>query len=144
VQPTRVQVIHIEDDLMERMIVRRFLSQIQEFNFFLDAVGSEDAALESLRVLEPDLVILDYYLRQGRGASCLRGLRRLDPDVPILCLSGSLNSYRTAELLALGASECLDKLDLDRRGFSRSVRAALSRRLVPSRVAMGERDRVMI
>src|SRR5690349_20630382 len=102
---SRVSVLHVEDDYMERIIIFRFLSQIREYEFVVSDAGSEDGAIATFSRSSPDLVILDCYLRHGTGASCVRRLHALGPHVPIICLSGARGTQKAAELIDLGASD---------------------------------------
>jgi DNA-binding response OmpR family regulator len=123
VERKRLHVLHVEDDFLERAIIARFLSQIEEYEFIIHAVGSEAAATEVFSRQAIDLVILDYYLRPGNGSDCLRTLRRMDRAVPIICMSGNPN--RASAMLELGANIFVDKLDLNCRMFVAIVRDSL-------------------
>jgi CheY-like chemotaxis protein len=123
----RVEVLHVEDDAFLRLVVSRFLACVEGFEFVVHCVASEEVAVDAFDRGRIGLVILDYYLDQGDGASCLRRIREVAPEVPILVISGAVDPEVAADLLRLGADQYLDKRDLNSRVFASSVRGLLGR-----------------
>jgi len=80
-----------------------------------ESVESERDAIEAIRRLGVDVVILDLQLRKGTGFGVLRALRDM-PKKPVVVVftNFALNSYRETAF-ALGARNFLDKSrDYDR------------------------------
>jgi DNA-binding response OmpR family regulator len=124
-----VRLLHVEDNLAHRRLIGHYLNALkEEFKFDIFQADSEAAAVETFRNNGIDFVILDYHLTEGDGLSTLRQLRQLDPLVPIIALSGAATPEIASELLEVGADDYLSKQDLNREALANSVRAALSRK----------------
>ena len=80
-----------------------------------DSVGSENDAIEAIRRLEVDVVILDLQLRRGTGFGVLRAIAGMQRKPTIVVLTNfALSLYRDTAL-SLGARDFLDKSrDYDR------------------------------
>ena len=80
-----------------------------------ESVESERDAIEAIRRLGVDVVILDLQLRKGTGFGVLRALRDMPKKPVVVVLTNfALNSYRETAF-ALGARDFLDKSrDYDR------------------------------
>jgi CheY-like chemotaxis protein len=126
-EPATFRVLHVEDDRIQQRLVARHLQAMEEFRFEIQAVPSEEEAVESWSNGDFQLVILDYQLREGDGLNCLRRLRQIDPIVPIIALSGTATSEIAAELIEAGADDYLSKQNLKGEVLSQSVRNVSTR-----------------
>lgn len=123
----RMTVLHVEDYQMHRALVARHLSSMKEYELtFLHAAG-EDEAVDLFLSRRVGLVVLDYYLEQGDGGSCLRRLRAIDPHVPVIAVCGGANQAILDDLLSLGIDDYINKRDLTERLLTDRVRAAIER-----------------
>lgn len=125
--PRRIKLLHVEDNLAHRRLVGHFLAAMKEFSFDVFHADSEEAAVDSFRSNGIEFVLLDYHLTQGDGLSCLRRLRGVDPLVPIIALSGAATPEIASELLEVGADDYLAKQDLNRESLAGAMRNVLSR-----------------
>ncbi len=66
-------------------------------------------ALEKTRKEGPDLVLLDHRLPDTDGTTVLRELRRIDPDLPVVVMTGFGDEKIAAEVIKLGAMDYLTK-----------------------------------
>jgi len=121
-----IRVLHVEDDELQRRMLRAQLATLPDYAFALTCVASEDGAMEAFRG-GYDLVLLDYHLTQGNGLNCLRRLRQLDTSVPIIAISGKATPEVAADLLEAGADDYFSKDGLEPEALGRSIRAALAR-----------------
>ena len=122
-----VQVLHVEDDTIQRALVAHYLTGPSDHSYVLTGVESENEAVETFQRGGFDLVILDYQLSQGNGLDCLRRLRRLDSLVPVIALSGIATSTIAGELIEAGADDYLSKKSMDKHTLTHSIGAALAR-----------------
>jgi DNA-binding response OmpR family regulator len=125
--PKLISVLHVEDEPIDRHIVAYHLAAVPEYHFEVTCVDGEDEAVELLSRGGIGLVVLDYGLSQGNGLSCLRRMRDMDFNQPILAVSGGARPEIAAELIAAGADDYISKHDLTSAAFAQSVRAALTR-----------------
>jgi DNA-binding NarL/FixJ family response regulator len=73
---------------------------------------SESTAIEAIRRLRPDVVVLDLQLKTGSGTNVIRAVRA-DPDLAAVCLlvtSNHVSSQMKAGCMQLGADDYYDKV----------------------------------
>jgi DNA-binding response OmpR family regulator len=122
-----VTLLHVEDDPMQQRMIAHHLKAIPEHAFSITAVASEELAMECFQKTKIDVVLLDYQLEKGNGMHLLRRLRKLDPIIPIIAISGVATSEIAAELVLAGADDYFNKRDLDSAGLATSIRLSLRR-----------------
>ena len=74
------------DDQEAGLEIRKLLLESLGYSVIIAATGAE--ALAAVRREPVDLVILDYRLADATGEEVARELKRTDPNLPILLLSG--------------------------------------------------------
>ena len=73
---------------------------------------SEGTAIEAIRRLKPDVVVLDLQLKTGSGTNVIRAVRA-DPGLAATCLlvtSNHVSSQMKAGCIQLGADDYYDKV----------------------------------
>lgn len=125
--PRAIRVLHIEDDVVQQQMLTLHLAAIKSFRCTVTAVASEAGAVALFRQQPFEVVLLDYHLEQGNGLECLRQLRKLDPIVPIIVVSGLAPPEVAAELLEAGADDFLSKENLSGERLARSLSEAVER-----------------
>ncbi len=121
------KVLHVEDDRIQRALVVHYLVTPNDNKYEVTSVESEDEAIEMFRQGSFDLVLLDYQLSQGDGLNCLRQLRKLDPIVPVIAVSGVATPTIAGELIEAGADDYLSKTSMDENILTESIRAVIAR-----------------
>jgi len=119
-------IIVIDDEPIIRRFVRRVL---EEAGHEVSEAEDGDAGLTVLRLERPALVITDLFMPNKEGIEVIQEIRRLQPAIPILAMSGG-GSYGIDVLsmaTALGANEALQK------PFRRVELLGAVERLLPSR-----------
>ena len=106
-----LKVLVIDDDHYMRKVVRTMLNAIGVKTVYEAADGI--AGLESIKLHDPDLVIVDWEMPLIDGAQFVRLVRSPGefpmPDVPIIMLSGHGDRWRVVEAARIGAHEYLLK-----------------------------------
>lgn len=123
----RVNLLHVEDDPMQRHLMAGQLGTLEGLRFNVVHAATEDEAAAAFGRVRFDLVIVDYQLLQGNGLQCLQKIRRRDSIVPIIAVSGTATPEIARNLLRSGADDFLSKVDLTSEVLGQSVRAALTR-----------------
>jgi len=104
-------VLVVDDNQYMRKIVRNLLVNCGVKDIYEAADGI--AALDAIRTLTPDIVILDWEMPLLSGAELVRIVRSPGvfpmPDVPIIMLSGHGERWRVVEAVRLGVNEYLIK-----------------------------------
>jgi DNA-binding response OmpR family regulator len=122
-----IKLLHVEDEISQRRLFAHHLKVINDFHFEILYADAEQSALDAFDSGGVELVILDYYLRQGNGLHCLEALRRRDQIVPIIAISGLATAAIAADLLQAGADDYIGKHDLKSGVLARILREALAR-----------------
>ncbi|MBB3587416.1 two-component system nitrogen regulation response regulator NtrX [Sphingomonas sp. BK481] len=73
--------------------------------------GDSDAALEAIAARRPSLVLLDVWLQGSRldGLELLDEIKRRDPSIPVLVISGHGNLDTAVAAIRRGASDFIEK-----------------------------------
>lgn len=78
------------------------------------AVGSGEGALEKLETEHFDLILLDLVMPGMSGAETFRGIRKVDPEVPVVIITAYPDSNLMAQALEVGPFAVMKKpLTLD-------------------------------
>ena len=102
-------ILVIDDEPFMLELVRKILEAAQ---YRVVTATSADSGLESYRQNSPDLVITDLIMPEKDGLEAIRELRRLNPEIRIVAISGGGRSgYANAlpAAKAFGAMETLRK-----------------------------------
>ena len=104
-------VVVVDDNQYMRKMIRNLLVNCGVKDIYEAADGI--AALDTIRTVGPDVVILDWEMPLLNGAELVRIVRSPGvfpmPDVPIIMLSGHGERWRVVEAVRLGVNEYLIK-----------------------------------
>jgi two-component system, chemotaxis family, chemotaxis protein CheY len=104
-------VVVVDDNQYMRKMIRNLLVNCGVKDIYEAADGI--AALDIIRTVGPDAVILDWEMPLLNGAELVRIVRSPGvfpiPDVPIIMLSGHGERWRVVEAVKLGVNEYLVK-----------------------------------
>lgn len=104
-------VLVVDDNQYMRKMIRNLLVNcgIKDICEAADGV----AALDSIRTMAPDIVILDWEMPMLSGPELVRIVRSPGvfpmPDIPIIILTGHCERWRVVEAVRLGVNEFLTK-----------------------------------
>ncbi len=90
---SRLPILLAEDDDLVRELL---LSTLRRAGYEAEAVADGESALQSLLSREHALAILDLDLPRRSGYSCLQDLRRRGQALPVVVISGNIDSYWNA------------------------------------------------
>jgi len=114
-------IVLIDDDPLQREVVS---SLLQSLGYRVDTAASGEEALEKLKLLRPDLVLLDMIMPGIDGTETLRRILKRRPDQSVLLISGYAQADRVDEARRLGAKGFLAK-PLTREALAQALRSAL-------------------
>jgi CheY-like chemotaxis protein len=104
-------VLIVDDNQYMRKMIRNLLVNCGIKDIYEAADGI--AALDSIRTVAPDVVILDWEMPLLSGPELVRIVRSPGvfpmPDVPIIMLTGHCERWRVVEAVRLGVNEYLTK-----------------------------------
>lgn len=103
-----LDILVVDDELDIRELVAGVL---QDEGYETRAAGDSDAALEAIAVRRPSLVLLDVWLQGSRldGLDLLDEIKRRDPSIPVLVISGHGNIDTAVAAIRRGAVDFIEK-----------------------------------
>lgn len=138
------RVLVIDDELGPRESLRILLKKQYDV-FCADSVAK---GLEILRESEPDVIVSDIRMPGQSGIEGLRSIRDINPEIPVIMLTGFGALETAQEAIRLGASDYLKKpfemkemLEVIQRNVERSD---LVRRREESRRTLEELNRQLL
>jgi DNA-binding response OmpR family regulator len=106
-----LSILLVDDNLYMRKIVRNLLVNIGVRKVFEASDGI--AGLDAIRIVSPDVVILDWELPLLNGGEFVRIVRSPGvfpmSDIPIIILSSHGERWRVVEAVRIGVNEYLRK-----------------------------------
>jgi len=107
----RIKILIVDDEYYTRKVIRTLLLAMGCTKIHEAADGS--SGLEEIRVIGPDVVLLDWEMPGIDGAEFVRRVRSPNsfpfPNVPIIMLTGHGERSRVLEAVRLGVHEFLLK-----------------------------------
>jgi len=97
-----LRVLIVEDDAGVCEVNREFTERVEGFQV-VGVARSAASALEAVKRLRPDLVLLDIYMPDGDGIGILKEIRRLDTDVDVIPVTAARSASVVKGLLRNGA-----------------------------------------
>lgn len=119
--PSR-QLLVIDDD---PMVCESLVTFLQDAGFAVHQEASGKAGIEWFEQHSPDLVLTDLRMPQMDGLSILSKVKAIDPDVPVIVVSGMGMVDDVAAALRLGATDYLVKPLVDLDVLTHAVNRAL-------------------
>src|SRR6059036_3721903 len=99
--------ILIADD--EEALLRLFSQVLREAGHEVSEASSGSQALDSARVLKPDLVLLDLYLGDTSGLDLMPKILKICPAAPVVIMTGRGEVETAVQAMKLGAIDYLLK-----------------------------------
>src|ERR1700728_2130949 len=104
-------VLVVDDNQYMRKMIRNLLVNCGVKDIYEAADGI--AALDAIRTMAPDIVVLDWEMPMLSGPELVRIVRSPGvfptPDIPIIILTGHCERWRVVEAVRLGVNEYLTK-----------------------------------
>ncbi|MBD2205981.1 response regulator [Calothrix sp. FACHB-1219] len=119
-----LKILVVDDDEVDRMIVRRALIQAG-VPIELSEVSVCNDAIHTLRNTTYDCVFLDYRLPDADGLTLIQQLRSLEIKVPIIVLTGLGDEPIAVELMKAGATDYISKARLSSERVAQVLRNAI-------------------
>jgi len=101
-----MRILVVDDDAIVIKSCRRIL---EAEGFEVITVPSADEALEKIRTLDFDLLLMDVKMPKHDGIFLMREINKNWPDVPIIVMSGYPTSETITDVFKLGAVHFIPK-----------------------------------
>jgi two-component system invasion response regulator UvrY len=119
-QPARIRILIVDDHAIVRAGLKQFIANEPDMVVEGEA-DSGGQAIDMIRDAHWDIVILDVSMPDQNGVDTLRRIKNLQPQLPVLILSGFSEHQYAVNLLRAGASGYLSK-DGDSRDLITAIR----------------------
>jgi PAS domain S-box-containing protein len=110
-------ILIVEDSANDVELARHELSRFIPY-YTLQAVTERDAYLESLRTFKPDIILADLQLPSFDGFSALKIAKEINPEIPVIMLTGLISEVTALEFIRLGAFDYVAKNQIGRLGLA--------------------------
>ncbi|OYY72274.1 sigma-54 dependent transcriptional regulator [Sphingomonas sp. 28-63-12] len=103
-----IDILVVDDELDIRELVAGVL---EDEGYETRCAADSDSALEAIAMRRPSLVLLDVWLKDSRldGLELLDELKRRDPTIPVLVISGHGNLDTAVSAIRRGAADFIEK-----------------------------------
>ena len=113
-----LRVLLVEDSENDAMLLLRELRR-GGYEPLLERVHTQEGMEEAWRAAEAagesfQIVISDYFMPRFGASAALKLLRKLDPDVPFIVVSGKVGEEAAVEIMKAGADDYLTKENMSR------------------------------
>ncbi|MHB8067789.1 MAG: PAS domain-containing protein [Desulfobaccales bacterium] len=125
-----IKVLLIEDNQDDILLIGRMLAKASSsyYEFKVDHCGSLADAKKYLNHHEPDVILLDLGLPDGRGLEAVSSIMSLASAIPLMVLTGLEDEKVAIESLQKGAQDYLLKGKITHNSLGRSLRYAIERK----------------
>ena len=120
--PSVYKLLIVDDDHDDILIIKRHLDRIQHTSYQVQSAGTVERGLALILEDQFDACLLDYCIGCQTAAEFLAAARHFAVTCPIIILTGTGNESLDHELMALGASDFLEKKLLSPVFLERSIR----------------------
>lgn len=120
----RLRILLIDDDLVDRLAIRRALDQ-SGLEVELDEASGASEAIEKVASRPYDCLLLDHDLPGTTGTELTRQLRQGGDMTPVVLVTGQQNEELLQSAVEAGATDFFPKGDLSPRRLALRVRFAI-------------------
>jgi DNA-binding NtrC family response regulator len=107
---TLMKIFLVDDEPYCRHLYGQYLKNLGMLN--IQYFGKSGECLNQL-MLRPDLIFLDYNMDNLNGIDILKKIKRFDPNIPVVFISGQEDIKVAVNALKYGAFDYLTKDSLD-------------------------------
>jgi PAS domain S-box-containing protein len=130
-----IRVLQVDDDEIDIRLAKRALAKsTQSVKFKVDSVSRLSTAIEHLKNNQYDVVLLDLGLPDSNGIETVQKVCQVNPNVPIVVLTGLENEETGLEAIKSGASDYLVKGPAMETSLVRTALYAIERKKVAEKL----------
>ncbi len=140
-QPAKIQVLVVDDSSMMRRIITTAFDKHENIHIAGYAANGIEA-IEAVRKLQPDVVVLDIEMPEMDGLAALKEIRKEHKRLPIVMFSTLTQKGAQAAVMALtnGATDYVGKPTTAAGSINEALKV-LEDELIPKVIGLGERVR---
>jgi len=124
-----IRILLVEDNAVDALLVRRTLERevTAPNSHQLDHATTLEEAFDWLGKKSHDVILLDLELPDSTGVETVRRVREVEPDLPIVVLTGTDEIATAMKALRTGAQDYLVKEEITDSVLYRAIRYAMER-----------------
>jgi two-component system, NtrC family, nitrogen regulation response regulator NtrX len=108
--PADKTILVVDDELAVRAVLHGYLEhQYGPRGYRVEMAADGSEALAAVRQRRPALVLLDIDMPGMDGVEALRGVRAIDPAIPVIMVTGNEDARVAGTVLEAGAAAYLPK-----------------------------------
>jgi PAS domain S-box-containing protein len=111
----KIKILIVEDTISDLELILHELNRAK-ISFEHQYVENETGFRKALAGFNPGLVLSDYQMPQFTGMEALLIVREMDPTLPFIIVTGTINEVVAVECMKAGASDYILKENLNRLG----------------------------
>ncbi len=129
-------ILIIDDSPEDCVTLRRYLSGTNEEHFRVYETHTGAAAIELMKMMTPDCILLDYYLPDMDGISVVQKLKNGDdhPRYPVIMLTASGQPSNAVLAMKQGIQDYLTKDSITPEILIRAINSAIERHVLLQQV----------
>src|SRR6185369_1903376 len=120
----RLQILIVEDDEVDRMIIKRAL-KTSGINVEVSFAEDHESGKAATQNKNYDCIFLDYNLPDGTGIDLLNAIRLSGNNSPIIIVTSHGDEKVAVEAMKSGAADYIPKSLLSPEGLAQSLRYVL-------------------
>jgi len=114
---TKLYALFLEDVKKDTEILQEMLTD-EGFDLQMDIVATESEYVSKLKQNNYDIIFADFTLPNFNGQEALELAKMICPNIPFICISGTIGEDRAVELLKQGATDYVLKDRMERLAFA--------------------------
>jgi len=126
----------VDDDVLCLNLYQQFLKQLGYTNVRIFDNGND--CLESLDTLQPDIIFLDYNMDELNGIDVLKQIKKFNPAITVLFISGQEDIEIAVNAMRQGALDYIVKSSLNTEKMKKIMERIES---LPSQPAIAPQDK---
>ncbi len=103
-----LRILHLEDVATDAELVKRQLRDAR-FPFIFQQAANRAEFIRALEEFHPDVMLADYSLPDLDGLAAIQLARKMDPDLPIIVVTGVLGDEAAVRVIKAGANDYVIK-----------------------------------
>lgn len=124
-----INILHIEDDDGDAKIIHRAcLKEFGRDNFSLTRVETIVQGLKKIKATCYSVILLDLNLGETAGVGNIKLIKRANPDIPIVVLSGHNDTETALHAIRAGAQEYMVKDHITNRSIGLGLLSSIARK----------------
>ena len=133
-QAPPIRLLLIDDDEDEYILHRDLLAEVSRSRYALDWAPNYGKGLDALLAGEHDAYLIDYRLGEKTGLELLRTMQAASLERAMIILTGQTDDEIDLSAMESGASDYLVKGEVNAATLERTIRYAIERQRIQSRL----------